>query len=148
MPAFRNPVALFSVLLGVPAHEDVEARDAEGTKTNILMHKIPKASAAFARGARELRTLQEGTVSDKKMQTGLRGAPLIRTRPSLTQEASGGQYFGSVAWLISWLLHKPVSQSVSQSVLRCGLRVITAPTIDLDYHHAPCAPSRKRAYSI
>jgi hypothetical protein len=44
------------LLLGaVPAHEGVEIRDAEGTKTNVLMHKILKASAAFIRGARELR---------------------------------------------------------------------------------------------
>jgi hypothetical protein len=46
------------LLLGVPVHEDVEMYDAEGTKTNVLMHKILKASAAFIRGARELRRVR------------------------------------------------------------------------------------------
>ena len=44
------------LLLGVPIHEDVMMHDEGGPKTNKLMYEILKASAAFIRGARELRS--------------------------------------------------------------------------------------------
>ena len=44
------------LLLGVPVHEDVMMHDEGGPKTNKLMYEILKASAAFIRGARELRS--------------------------------------------------------------------------------------------